>query len=73
MPSAKLDVSVLQDVLDAFNAHDVDLIMSFFDDDCVMDMPHEAPGQGVAGWSARTRSGRASDPGSRGSRTPLRR
>jgi ketosteroid isomerase-like protein len=39
MPGAKLAVSVLQDVLDAFNAHDVDLIMSFFADDCVMDMP----------------------------------
>jgi hypothetical protein len=45
MPSAKLAVSVLQDVLDAFNAHDVDLIMSFFADDCVMDMPR-GPGPG---------------------------
>ena len=45
MPSAKLAVSVLQDVLDAFNAHDVDLIMSFFAEDCVMDMPR-GPGPG---------------------------
>ena len=45
MTSAKVAVPVLQDVLDAFNAHDVDLIMSFFSDDCVMDMPR-GPGPG---------------------------
>ena len=45
MTSAKVAVPVLQDVLDAFNAHDVDLIMTFFSDDCVMDMPH-GPGPG---------------------------
>ena len=30
---------------DAFNARDLDLIMSFFADDCVMDLPH-GPGPG---------------------------
>ena len=45
MTSAKVAVPVLQAVLDAFNAHDLDLIMSFFADDCVMDMPH-GPGPG---------------------------
>jgi steroid delta-isomerase-like uncharacterized protein len=29
----------LEAFLDAFNAHDVDAIMSFFTDDCVLDMP----------------------------------
>ena len=36
---------MLQAFLDAFNAHDVDAIMSFFTDDCVMDMPR-GPGPG---------------------------
>ena len=45
MTSAKVAVPVLQEVLDAFNAHDLDLIRSFFADDCVMDMPH-GPGPG---------------------------
>jgi ketosteroid isomerase-like protein len=45
MTSAKPAVPVLQDVLDAFNAHDVDRIMSFFAEDCVMDMPR-GPGPG---------------------------
>jgi steroid delta-isomerase-like uncharacterized protein len=35
----------LQAFLDAFNAHDVDAIMSFFTEDCVLDMPRgPAPG-----------------------------
>ena len=45
MPSASTDTSVLQAFLDAFNAHDVDAIMSFFAEDCVLDMPH-GPGPG---------------------------
>ncbi len=35
----------LQAFLDAFNAHDVDAVMSFFTDDCVFDMPR-GPGPG---------------------------
>ena len=35
----------LQEILDAFNSHDVDRVMSYFADDCVMDMPRgPAPG-----------------------------
>src|SRR5688572_32703205 len=35
----------LQDFLAAFNAHDVDAVMSFFTEDCVLDMPRgPAPG-----------------------------
>ena len=42
MPSTQTDTSVLKAFLDAFNAHDVDAIMSFFADDCVMEMPRGA-------------------------------
>jgi steroid delta-isomerase-like uncharacterized protein len=36
---------VLEGFLDAFNAHDVDAVMEYFSDDCVMDMPR-GPGPG---------------------------
>ena len=39
------DETLLQAFLDAFNAHDVDAIMSFFSDDCIMEMPR-GPGPG---------------------------
>lgn len=32
-------VEMLQEVLDAFNRHDLDDIMTYFADDCVFDMP----------------------------------
>ncbi len=32
-------LATLEQVLDAFNRHDLDAIMSFFADDCTMDMP----------------------------------
>lgn len=32
-------VSTLKALLDAFNAHDLDRIMSFFAEDCVLEMP----------------------------------
>jgi ketosteroid isomerase-like protein len=45
MASAETSTSVLQGFLDAFNAHDVDAIMSFFAEDCVLEMPRgPAPG-----------------------------
>ncbi len=45
MARTKDAMSVLQGFLDAFNAHDVDAIMSFFAEDCVLDMPRgPAPG-----------------------------
>jgi ketosteroid isomerase-like protein len=31
--------STLQELCDAFNAHDLDRIMAFFADDCVLEMP----------------------------------
>ena len=45
---ATTNAATLQAFLDAFNAHDVDAIMSFFTDDCVLDMPRgPGPGAGV--------------------------
>ena len=45
MASTEPATSVLQGFLDAFNAHDVDAIMSFFAEDCVLVMPRgPAPG-----------------------------
>jgi len=45
MSSADAATPPLQALLDAFNAHDVDAIMSFFTDDCVFDTPRgSAPG-----------------------------
>ena len=34
-----MDDGTLKRVLDAFNRHDLDAIMSFFTDDCVLNMP----------------------------------
>jgi ketosteroid isomerase-like protein len=45
MASAEVATPSLQAFLDAFNAHDVDAVMSFFTEDCVFDMPRgPAPG-----------------------------
>src|ERR1044071_6293089 len=45
MPSTTASPAVLEAFLDAFNAHDVDAIMSFFTEDCVFEMPRgPAPG-----------------------------
>jgi ketosteroid isomerase-like protein len=45
MASAEETAPSLQALLDAFNAHDLDAIMSFFTDDCVFDAPRgPAPG-----------------------------
>jgi ketosteroid isomerase-like protein len=45
MPGAEVGTPPLHALLDAFNAHDVDAIMSFFTDDCVSDTPRgPAPG-----------------------------
>ena len=45
MASTTTDTAVLKAFLDAFNDHDVDAIMSFFADDCVLEMPR-GPGPG---------------------------
>jgi len=47
------NVAVLEDVIAAFNAHDLDRIMSFFADDCVLETP-----RGRDPWGTRF-SGRA--------------
>jgi ketosteroid isomerase-like protein len=39
MPSDEMSPRDLEALLAAFNAHDVDAIMAFFSDDCVMEMP----------------------------------
>ena len=47
-PVATADVEVLSRLLDAFNAHDLDQIMTFFTDDCVLQMP-----RGAEPWGTR--------------------
>ena len=45
MASTNAATPSLTALLDAFNAHDVDAVLSFFTDDCVFDMPRgPAPG-----------------------------
>jgi ketosteroid isomerase-like protein len=45
MSTAETATAPLQGLLDAFNAHDLDAIMSFFTEDCVFDTPRgPAPG-----------------------------
>jgi steroid delta-isomerase-like uncharacterized protein len=45
MAGTQVATPSLQALLDAFNAHDVDAVVSFFTDDCVFDMPRgPAPG-----------------------------
>ena len=45
MTGTRVPTPSLQAFLDAFNAHDVDAIMSFFTEDCVFDTPR-GPGPG---------------------------
>ncbi len=45
MSSPQATTPSLQALLDAFNAHDLDAIMSFFTEDCVFDTPR-GPGPG---------------------------
>lgn len=56
-----IDDSMLRDLVAAFNAHDLDRIMSFFTEDCVLETPRgsEAWGTRYAGRSA-VREGLAS-------------
>ena len=41
-----VSVATLKEINEAFNAHDLDAIMRFFAEECVLDMPH---GQGPGG------------------------
>jgi ketosteroid isomerase-like protein len=50
-PSATVTVETLKQFLQAFNRHDLDAVMNFFDDDCTLEMPRgpEAWGQRFIG------------------------
>jgi ketosteroid isomerase-like protein len=39
MGKSEPTVETLERLLDAFNAHDLEVVMSFFTDDCVLEMP----------------------------------
>ncbi len=55
MPGVKEPtVEILEALLDAFNAHDLDAIMRFFVEDCVLEMPR---GPGPAGRRFEGRDG----------------
>lgn len=45
MTGPKVGTTLLEGFLEAFNSHDVDAVMSFFTEDCVLDMP-SGPGPG---------------------------
>ncbi len=45
---AEVTVGILEEILDAFNRHDLDAIMGFFTDDCSFDMP-----RGTDPWGRR--------------------
>jgi ketosteroid isomerase-like protein len=44
----QVTIETLERVLEAFNAHDLDAIMAFFADDCVLEMP-----RGPEAWGRR--------------------
>jgi ketosteroid isomerase-like protein len=44
----QVSIETLERVLEAFNAHDLDAIMAFFADDCVLEMP-----RGPEAWGRR--------------------
>jgi ketosteroid isomerase-like protein len=48
MDSGQVSTDTLRAVLDAFNAHDLDRIMTFFSADCVLEMP-----RGPDPWGSR--------------------
>jgi ketosteroid isomerase-like protein len=40
-------ISLLDGIVDAFNAHDIDKVMSYFDEDCSLDMPRGPEPHGI--------------------------
>lgn len=48
MSRASKNLETLKHLVDAFNAHDLDKVMSFFADDCSLDMP-----RGKSQWGTR--------------------
>ena len=70
--TSRVTVETLQHLLAAFNAHDLGAVMSFFTDDCVLEMPRAAS----VGAEVRGVGGRAIGTGKplrRHPRRPLRR
>jgi len=65
LPQNTVTVETLKQFLQAFNRHDLDAVMSFFDDDCRLDMPRgpEAWGQRYIG-KAEVRRALATNSGS---------
>ena len=48
MSHASKNLEILEQLADAFNAHDLDAVMCFFADDCSLDMP-----RGKSPWGTR--------------------
>ena len=48
MSPASKNLEILKQLVDAFNAHNLDAVMSFFADDCSLDMP-----RGKSPWGTR--------------------
>jgi hypothetical protein len=63
--------AMLQDVLDAFNRHDLDAIMSYFTEECVFETPRgpDRWGRRFAGKDEVTHGRRSNGPPSGSSRT----
>ena len=68
--SERISAARSSDSLEAFNAHDIGAVMSFFVEDCVLEMPR-VPSHGVADGGTRPvrRVSRADSPGFRASTT----
>ena len=54
--------STLTELCEAFNAHDLDRIMAFFSDDCILEMPRESKPWGSRFEGKRERTGSVGDP-----------
>jgi ketosteroid isomerase-like protein len=54
MATDTVTVETLQRLVDAFNTHDLDAVMRFFTDDCVLEMPRgpDPWGRRLQGWEA---------------------
>ncbi|MDH3225971.1 MAG: nuclear transport factor 2 family protein [Thermoleophilia bacterium] len=48
MSRASNNLEILRHLVEAFNAHDLEKVMSFFADDCSLDMP-----RGKSAWGTR--------------------
>jgi ketosteroid isomerase-like protein len=66
-------VETLRRLVDAFNAHDLDAVMGFFTDDCVLEMPAGAASVGAEAPGPGGRAIGTGEPLRRHPRRPLRR